>query len=172
MESESDSERDNSKEKEPMIIEKNQSSFFNKLQQLNGKIHVFKDQFYKKKPRNQLSYDRILKEKKLNFTTFKHIYGHSEVEGVRTVKIGNDTLHVDNQNYTFQVAPPPENEARKRLLGQTASSSQKIQGANDHAVTNQLAAYQKRKTTSSFQLPQVVQKESTANVLEIGSQTL
>jgi len=86
------------------------------LQQLNGKIRVFKDQFYDKKPRNQVSYDRILKEKKLNFATFKNIYGHSEVEGMRTVKLGNDTLHVDNKNYTFQVAPLPENEARKRLL--------------------------------------------------------
>jgi len=64
-----------------------------------------------------------LKGKKLNFTTFKNIYGHSEAEGIRTVKVGSNTLHVDNKNYTFQVAPPPENEARKRLLAQTASSA-------------------------------------------------
>ena len=63
------------------------------------------------------------------------------MQGLRTVKIGNDTLHVDNKNYTFSVAPPPENEARKRLLGQTASSAQKIAGKNDISVAGQVAAY-------------------------------
>ena len=90
-----------------------------------------------------MSYDRILREKKLNFTQFKNIYGHSEVEGLRTVKFGNDTLHVDNKNYTFSVAPPPENEARKRLLGQTASSAQKINTKNDDSIASQIAASQK-----------------------------
>ena len=57
----------------------------------------------------------------MNFHTFKSIYGHSDVTGVRTVKVGNDTLLVDNKNYTYSVAPPPENEARKRLLQGTQS---------------------------------------------------
>ena len=54
--------------------------------------------------------------------------------GVRTVKVGNNTLLVDNKNYTFQVAPPPENEARKRLLGQTQSSAQRV---GEHSTISQ-----------------------------------
>ena len=65
-----------------------------------------------------MSYDRILKEKQLNFGTFKDIYGHSDIKGVRKVRVGDNILHVDNKNYTYSVAPPRENEARKRLLGQ------------------------------------------------------
>ena len=68
----------------------------------------------------------MLKDKRLNFGTFKNIYGHSEERGVRTVKIGNETLQVDNQNYTYKIAPPPENEARKRLLAHTNTSAQKV----------------------------------------------
>ena len=65
-----------------------------------------------------MSYDRILKEKKMNFVTFKDIYGNRANEkGVRTVKVGDSTLVVDHKNYTYSVAKPPENEARKRLLG-------------------------------------------------------
>jgi len=63
--------------------------FFNKLQSLTDKISVFKSQFYEKKPRPLVSYDKVLKEKKLNFGTFKNIYGHSEVQGTRVVKVGN-----------------------------------------------------------------------------------
>ena len=47
------------------------SSFYNKLVALNDKIHVFQNQFYGKKPRQQISYDHLLKDKKMNFSTFK-----------------------------------------------------------------------------------------------------
>ena len=101
------------------------SPFFLKLQALNDKIHIFKNQFYQKQPRSNLSYDRILKEKQMNFRTFKNIYGNSGgAAGVRTVKVGDSTLLVDNKNYTYSVAKATENEARKRLLGQLYQSAQ------------------------------------------------
>ena len=56
---------------EPDNNNQNNSSFFTKLVALNDKIDVFKNQFYGKKPKQQISYDRILKDKKLNFSTFK-----------------------------------------------------------------------------------------------------
>ena len=69
------------------------------------------------------NYDKVLKDKKLNFNSFKTIYGApGDRKGVRAVKVGNDTLLVDKTNYTYSVAPPPENEAKKRLLAQTHSS--------------------------------------------------
>lgn len=55
----------------PEPKEDNGSSFYNKLVALNDKIHVFQNQFYGKKPRQQISYDHLLKDKKLNFSTFK-----------------------------------------------------------------------------------------------------
>ena len=86
---------------------------------------MFKNQFYIKQPRSNLSYDRILKEKQMNFGTFKNIYGNSGGEkGIRTVKVGDSTLLVDNKNYTYSVAKASENEARKRLLGNLYSSAQ------------------------------------------------
>lgn len=100
-----------------------QTPFYHKLQALNEKISVFKDQFYQKQPRKELNYDNVLKGRKLNFKTFKSIYGHSDEPGTRTVKLGADTLYVDNKNYTYTLAPPPENLARARLLGQTQSSA-------------------------------------------------
>jgi hypothetical protein len=49
-----------------------------------------------------------LGDKKLTFDTFKKIYGHSEEKGVRRIKVGGSTLLVDNQNYTYTVAPAHE----------------------------------------------------------------
>ena len=43
-----------------------------------------------------MSYDHILKKRKLDFKTFKTIYGHSDKVGQRTVRLGNETLIVDN----------------------------------------------------------------------------
>ena len=71
-------------EKEPVAS----TPFFQKLQSLTDKITVFKSQFYEKRPRPLINYDKVLKEKKLNFGTFKNIYGHSENKGPRIVKIG------------------------------------------------------------------------------------
>ena len=42
-----------------------------------------------------MNYDHLLKDKKINFSTFKQLYGHSE-QGVRIVKVGNEMLRVDN----------------------------------------------------------------------------
>ena len=44
-----------------------------KLQTLNEKINVFKDQFYSIEPRRGINYDHILKDKKINFKKFKQI---------------------------------------------------------------------------------------------------
>ena len=58
---------------------------------LNSKIGVFQDQFYGRKPKPQISYDHLLKDKKMNFATFKTLYGHRET-GPKLVKIGNEML--------------------------------------------------------------------------------
>ena len=67
---------------------------------MNEKIQVFQTQFYGKKPKQQVTYDHLLKDKKINFNTFKTLYGHPE-KGVRVVKMGNEMLRVDNSNFTF-----------------------------------------------------------------------
>ena len=61
-----------------------QSKFFNKLKTLTDKINLFKTQFYKRQPRQQLNYDHVLSDKKLNFKTFKQIYSNSGEEGIYT----------------------------------------------------------------------------------------
>ena len=67
---------------------------------------------------------------------------------------------VDKANYTYTVAPPAENEARKRLLGQTQSSAQKING--DLTISAASAAQIHARKQSSVILPAV----------EVGSTTL
>lgn len=49
----------------------NTTPFFNKLVALNDKIHVFKNQFYNRQPKQQMNYDHILRDKRLSFSTFK-----------------------------------------------------------------------------------------------------
>ena len=68
-----------------------------------------------------MSYDNVLKNKKLDFTTFKTLYGHNDI-GPRNVKFGNDLVTVDNRSYTITNVPVGENEARKRILAGTKSS--------------------------------------------------
>ena len=79
------------------------TSFYQKLVSLNEKIGVFKSQFYTKKPRQQMSYDNVLKDKKMDFQTFKNLYGHND-EGPRSIKYGNELVVVDNKKYTVSSA--------------------------------------------------------------------
>jgi hypothetical protein len=109
-----------------------------------------------KQPRSNLSYDRILKEKKMNFGTFKNIYGHTGTKGVKTVRVGDSTLQVDTKNYTYSVVPPAENESRKRLLGQVHISQQSVD---------------KERGSSVGTMPQIVQpqQDSKRSIIEVGS---
>ena len=74
----------------------------------------------------------------MDFKTFKNIYGHSDAKGMRTVRVGDNLLQVDNKNYTFQVAPPQENESRRRLLGQVHQSAQGLKKNPDAAIMPQI----------------------------------
>ena len=60
-----------------------------------------------------------------NFDTFKYLYGQREV-GTRIVKIGNETLRVNNQEFSYDVVPEkePHQEVIKRRLMQGTLSSQ------------------------------------------------
>jgi hypothetical protein len=72
-----------------------------------------------KEPRRGISYDNALKNKKINYETFKTLYGfNNETKGgSRAVKVGNDTLMVDNTNYTYQkIVPTVDNAAKGRLF--------------------------------------------------------
>lgn len=80
--------------------EPDSNSFYDKLVTLNSKISVFKKQFYNRKPR-QCNYDKILKARNMNFDRFKELFGY-EGNDVRQIKVGNDTILVDNKNFTYQ----------------------------------------------------------------------
>ena len=69
--------------------------FYNKLVTLNEKIGVFQNQFYGRKPKRQITYEHLFKDKVKDFETFKLLYGYSE-GGTRLIKIGNETLRVNN----------------------------------------------------------------------------
>ena len=98
------------------------NSFYHKLVSLNQKIGVFKNQFYSKQPRKQMSYDNVLRKQKMDFSTFKTLYGHNEM-GPKNVKFGGDFVSVDNKNYTItNINSNDRDEVRKRLLGGTIAS--------------------------------------------------
>ena len=67
-------------------------------------------------------------------------------------------LRVDNKNYTYHVAPKEENEARKRLLGQTNAS----QSRNTATEAKKELGSQslEKKSISSYKLPSMVLAES------------
>ena len=69
-----------------------------------------------------MSYDNVLKDKKMDFQTFKTLYGYND-SVPRNVKYGGELVTVDNKNYTITNVPVSENEARKRLLAGTLSSN-------------------------------------------------
>jgi len=69
-----------------------------------------------------MSYDNVLKDKKMDFQTFKTLYGYND-NVPRNVKYGGELVTVDNKNYTITNVPVSENEARKRLLAGTLSSN-------------------------------------------------
>ena len=61
----------------------------------------------------------------MNFERFKELFGYEGNE-VRQIKVGNDTIIVDNKNFTYQNQTNLEREeARKRLLTNTQSAQNK-----------------------------------------------
>lgn len=71
---------------------------------------------------------------------------------MRTVKVGADTLLVDNKNYTFSVAPPPENEARKRLLAATQAHAAQKKSTPAHSE-QKIATQRSKASRTSLVLP-------------------
>lgn len=67
----------------------------------------------------------------MDFSTFKTLYGHNE-HGPKNVKFGSDFVSVDNKNYTItNINNDNRDEARRRLLGNTIASQQKLLGKNN-----------------------------------------
>lgn len=48
-----------------------------------------------------MSYDSVLKKKKMDFDTFKLLYGFND-NAPRNIKLGNDHLIVDNKTFTVK----------------------------------------------------------------------
>ena len=103
--------------------------FYNKLVTLNEKIGVFQNQFYGRKPKRQITYEHLFKDKVKDFETFKLLYGYSE-GGTRLIKIGNETLRVNNQEFSYNVMPENDHHhkevVKRRLMQGTLSSQQRV----------------------------------------------
>ena len=99
-------------------------AFYHKLVALNDKIGVFQEQFYGRKPKQQVNYDRLLKDKKMNFETFKKLYGYNEA-GIRVMKVGNETLRIDNQSFTYDTVVEKQKETNRRFSYNTLARKQK-----------------------------------------------
>lgn len=65
-------------------------------------------------------------------------------------------LRVDNKNYTYHVAPKEENEARKRLLGQTHASQSRNAATEIKGAGGVGSKSLEKKSFSSNKLPSMV----------------
>ena len=61
-----------------------------------------------------MNYDHLLKDKKMNFEKFKQLYGYNQT-GIRLMKVGNETLRIDNKNFTYDTVVEKDKEANKRF---------------------------------------------------------
>ena len=99
------------------------SAFYQKLQTLTDKISVFKNQFYQKKPRSGINYDRILKDNKVNFKNFKQMYGSRQDKGHLTESGGDYISNFDRMTHHHSVAHVPSNRRRRDDLPKDPSVS-------------------------------------------------